>query len=136
VPHFVVIYAHPALGLVAVALVVRAAFLGLRSRQRDRHAGEYRAQHRALTPWAYVLVLVSWLGGLATVRFAREDMELAASGHFQAGSAVVTLLTAAALLSRWIGVDDRARRVHPWVGAAAALLAAVQVFLGLQLVSR
>jgi len=45
----------------------------------------------------------------------------------------VALLTLAALLSRRVPDDPRARLLHPLVGATAVLLAGVQVFLGLQI---
>jgi hypothetical protein len=60
-------------------------------------------------------------------------MELSDSGHFTAGSVIVALFTAAALVSRRVPVDARARAVHPILGAAALILSGVQVFLGLQL---
>ena len=41
--------------------------------------------------------------------------------------------TLAGVASRWIDVDPRVRRLHPVIGAAALLLAGVQVFLGLQM---
>ncbi len=79
------------------------------------------------------LVGANWAGGLATVRWVRPDLETAASGHFAVGCAILFLFTAAALVSRRVRTDARARAVHPWLGAAALVLAGVQVFLGLQL---
>jgi len=79
------------------------------------------------------LVVANWLAGLASVRLDPRGIELAASGHFQAGSGLVLLYGLAALVSRRIDVDPRARVLHPWIGAAALLLSGVQVFLGLQL---
>jgi hypothetical protein len=86
-----------------------------------------------LGPWLYACVLGNWCAGLATVWVARPEMGLAESGHFTVGSAITVLFTAAALLSRRVPVDARARAVHPILGAAALLLSGVQVFLGLQL---
>ena len=86
-----------------------------------------------VAPWVWAAALASWATGLATVHWLRDDLDAAASGHFTAGSGFVTLLTAAALVSRRIGDRTWARRVHPWLGVAAVLLGGVQVFLGLQI---
>ena len=84
-------------------------------------------------PWVYGLILATWAGGLASVWALRDDLTPAASGHFTVGTAIVVLFSAAALVSRRIAVDERARVIHPWIGAAALLLCGVQVFLGLQI---
>ena len=130
------LWAHPAAGVVTVALLLRAARLGVRGRGASGAAGRARGAHVALTPWVLGLVVLEWLGGLATVWLDRDDMELATSGHFAVGSAIALLLLIAAGVSRWIPAHDLARRVHPWLGAAAVLLAGVQVFLGLQIMPR
>jgi hypothetical protein len=124
---------HPALGFVAVGLAVRAAGLGFGARRASRSAPAARAGHRRLTPWVYGFMLVSWATGLASVELWRDDIEEAASGHYTVGCVIVALLTLAALLSRRVPDDPRARLLHPLVGATAVLLAGVQVFLGLQI---
>jgi len=129
----VVPWLHPALGLVTVALALRAAGLGLGARAPGRRGVRSRARHRAVTPWLYGLVLLNWVFGLLTVALVRSDLEPTRSTHFLVGSVVVALFTLAGLLSRRIAVDPRARAVHPWVGVAALLLSGVQVFLGLQI---
>ena len=55
--------------------------------------------------------------------------------HFVIGSAVVVVLGAAAWLSRILPENDLARRIHPLLGMLAALLASLQVFLGLPLLT-
>lgn len=124
---------HPGIGFVAVGVAVRAAGLGLRARRPGRRAPVARAAHRRVTPWLYGLMLVTWGSGLASVEWLRDDLDEAASGHYTVGCAIVALLTLAALLSRRVPTDPRARLVHPMVGAVAVLLAGVQVFLGLQI---
>ncbi|TMA57717.1 MAG: DUF4079 family protein [Deltaproteobacteria bacterium] len=126
-------WAHPAAGAVTILLAARGATLGLRGRAGRRGAEHYRARHATFMPWVYGLVLVSWAGGLASIWALRDDLAPAASGHFAVGTAIVALFSAAALVSRWIATDARARAIHPWIGAAALLLCGVQVFLGLQI---
>jgi hypothetical protein len=125
-------WAHPVLGGTAIALASYGASLGL----RGRRVAAVRRRHAALMPWVYGLMLLSWAGGLATVWAVREDLEVAASGHFTVGSGIIALFTLGALLSRRVPVDPWARRLHPWVGALALLLSGVQVFLGLEIMSR
>ena len=123
---------HPLAAAATLALAAFSASLGLRGRGRHRTAEWDRRRHARLGPWVWSLVAANWAGGLATVRFARPDLETAASGHFAVGSAILVLFTAAALVSRRVPTDAWARAVHPWLGAAALLLSGVQVFLGLQ----
>jgi len=128
-----VLWLHPVLGLATVALALRTASLALRGRSGGRAAAALRARHRRLGPWVLGLVLVNWLAGLGSVWLDPRAPDLATSGHFRVGSALVVLFTLAALVSRRIDRDPRARAVHPWIGATALLLSGVQVFLGLQL---
>jgi len=129
----VALWLHPLLGLATVALAVRAASLALRGRMPGPSAAALRARHRRLGPWVLALVVTNWLAGLGSVWLDPRSPELAASGHFRVGSALVVLYALAALVSRRIDRDPRARAVHPWIGATALLLSGVQVFLGLQL---
>jgi Protein of unknown function (DUF4079) len=132
-PPRAVLYVHPLVGLVTVGLGVYAASLGLRSRTRSIAAEELRRRHARIGPWLWALVVTNWLAGLGTMWLRREDVEVAASGHFTLGSVIAALFTAAALVSRRIPTDDRARTIHPLIGATAVVLSGVQVFLGLQL---
>jgi hypothetical protein len=127
----VVPWLHPATGLLAVALLVKAARRGLALRSGplpSRHV-----PHPRLAFFAWLFVLANWLLGLLTVRFFRPELDLAASTHFKAGTALLGLLTLAGVLSLWIYADPRVRRLHPVIGAVALLVAGVQVFLGLQM---
>jgi nitrate reductase gamma subunit len=126
----VVPWFHPLCGLVTVALLFRAAQRGLALRRgvvHDRHL-----EHPTLAFLAWLLVVVNWVLGLATVWLVRDDLEVAASTHFQAGTGLLGVLTLTGLVSLWIA-DPRVRRIHPMLGAVALLLAGVQVFLGLQM---
>jgi hypothetical protein len=127
---------HPLAAAVTLALALRGAALGLGGRGVGTRAARDRAAHAALMPWVYGLMFANWVGGLGSVAWLRDDLDLATSGHFLLGSAIMALMTAAALLSRRVAVDARARLIHPWIGAAALLCCGVQVFLGLQLLAR
>ena len=128
-----VAYLHPVVGLAAIALAAWTAGLGLRARSRRPGADAARARHAGIGPWLYGIFLFDWAAGLATVRWGRQNIEEAASGHFALGTIIVLLLTAAALVSRRVPTDPRARAIHPLLGATALLLCALQVLLGLQL---
>jgi uncharacterized protein DUF4079 len=128
----VVPWLHPALGLAAVAVLVQAARRGLAVRRRTPRAGR-ELPHPELARRAWWLVLGNWVLGLLTVWKYRPELDVATSTHFKAGTAVLVLLTLAGVASRWIDADPRVRRLHPVIGAAALLLAGVQVFLGLQM---
>ncbi len=80
----------------------------------------------------YGLALASWAAGFVSTWLLRHDLELAQSPHFRIGVALVAALTGGALTSRWIN-HTLVRTIHPWFGAAAMLLAAAQVFFGLQI---
>jgi len=123
-------YLHPLAGIAQIALAAWQASLGLRARAGRAPA---RARHAALGPWLLATFVLNWAAGLASVRWGRQDIEEAATRHLAVGSTIVVTLAAAAILSRWVPVDARARTVHPLLGGAALLLCAVQVFLGLQL---
>ena len=127
----VVPWLHPATGLLAVAVLVQAARRGLAVRSGSPRRA--RVAHPRLAFFAWLFVLANWLLGLLTVRLYRPELDLAASTHFKAGTALLGLLTLAGVLSFWIFADPRVRRLHPVIGAAALLVAGVQVFLGLQM---
>ena len=129
----VVLWLHPATGLVSVLLLARAAAFGLGIRRGGPRALEQRASHVTLARRVWWLVAVNWLLGLGTVWAYRPELDVAASTHFTAGTGVLLVLSAARLVSRRIPRDPWARTWHPLLGAVALLLAGVQVFLGLQL---
>src|SRR5437867_359907 len=132
-PRTLALYLHPVAALTTIALGGYAASLGVRSRMASPGAEAARRRHAAIGPWLYAAVLLNWFAGLATVRWLRPELDAATSGHFIVGSALVAAFTAAALVSRRVRADPRARTIHPLLGAAALLLSGVQIFLGLQL---
>ena len=126
-------YLHPVAALVAIAVAAWNASLGLRARSGRADAGAARARHARIGPWLWAAFALNWVGGLATVRFGRQNIEEAATGHLALGSIILALLTAGALLSRRVPTDTRARLWHPILGGTALMLCALQVILGLQL---
>ena len=129
----VVPWFHPALGLLAVAVLVRAAQRGLALRNPGPGPRPRHLPHPNVAAAAWLLVGGNWILGLLTVRFFRPELTVAESTHFQAGTALLVVLSMAGLASLWIHRDPRVRRIHPAIGAVALLLAGVQVFLGLQM---
>jgi hypothetical protein len=128
----VLAYAHPVTAALIIALLAYVGSLGLRARNDRRQARVLLQRHAWLAPLMYGLVLVSWLAGFLSTWLLRHDLDLAASTHFRIGSAIVIALSCGALTSRWM-TRPQIRALHPWFGAAAMLLAAAQIFFGLQI---
>ena len=125
-------YIHPVAGGLSLALLVYVGSLGLRARNDRRHAAALLARHSRLAPYMYLLILISWAGGFLSTWLLRHDLELGTSTHLRIGVALVAALTGGWLTSRWMQRRE-VRALHPWLGAAAMLLAAAQVFFGLQI---
>jgi len=125
-------YAHPIAAGVATLLLFYLGSLALRARNDRRRARSLLAQHARLAWPVYWLILISWVGGLLSTWWLRRDLELGASAHLRIGLALVAILTASAVTSRWLQTT-RWRDIHPWLGVVALLLAAAQVFFGLQI---
>ncbi len=125
-------YVHPVAGALIVAVLGYVGSLGLRARNDRRHARQYLQRHARLGPIMYTLMLLTWSGGVLSTWLVRRDLDLAASTHFRIGVAIVLALTASWLTSRAMRRTE-IRALHPWLGAAAMLLAAAQVFFGLQI---
>ena len=136
VSNSLVLYVHPILALVAVAGLVYAGQLGLRSRQVRRGGAVLLQRHARIAPYVYGLVLLNWALGALSVWLRRGDLDFAESGHFKVGCYLVAVLTVAWLLSRWIDRIPNGRTIHPLLGALAVLLAGFQVFLGLQIMPK
>jgi hypothetical protein len=125
-------YIHPIASALIVALLAYVGSLGLCARSDRRHARRYLGPHARLGPIMYAWILVNWVGGVLSTWLLRPDLELAASPHFRIGVAILLTLSGGFLSSRWM-YRAAVRGVHPWLGAAAMLLAAAQVFFGLQI---
>jgi hypothetical protein len=128
------VYIHPIFGATVLALLVYVASLGLRLRTVRRGRAELAARHARLAPWAYAGVLLSWVAGLLSTWFLREDLDASSTFHFRVGLLIAVLLTGSALTARWLSRGNKAaRELHPWLGAIAALLAAAQAVTGLRI---
>jgi hypothetical protein len=128
----VLAYIHPITAGLALALLAYVGSLGLRARSDRRHARQHLMRHAQLAPWMHGLVVASWAVGAVSTWLLRRDLELAASAHFRIGVALALTLSGGALSARWMHRAE-IRAIHPWFGAAAMLLAAAQVFFGLQI---
>jgi hypothetical protein len=125
-------YVHPLTAALILLLTAYVAALGIRARNDRRRAPELLQRHAQLAPWAYALIVASWLFGVGTTWWLRPELELGDSQHFRVGMALVAAFSASALSSRWMRLP-LVRSIHPWFGVAGVLLIAVQIFFGLQI---
>ena len=125
-------YVHPLAAGLTVVLLGYVGSLGLRARNDRRLRRQLLARHARLAPIMFGFALASWAAGFLSTWLLRHDLELAGSAHFRIGIALLIALTCGALSSRWMR-QPTVRALHPWFGAAALLLAAAQVFFGLQI---
>lgn len=126
-------YLHPILGAASLLLLVYVASLGFRMRTVRRGRAALGALHARLAPIAYVAVLASWLIGAGSTLWLRSDLSFASTLHFRTGLAMAALLTGSALTARSMRFgSSAAREIHPWLGAAAVLLAAAHAATGLR----
>lgn len=127
-------YLHPFSGAAVLGLLVYVGSLGLKLRTARRDRTALAARHARWARVTYIAVLLSWLAGVASVLFGRDDLTLAASLHFRSGTALALFLTGSALTARaMLRGSANARDWHPWLGAAAVLLAAGHAATGLRL---
>ena len=125
-------YLHPVIAALTVALLGYVGSLGLRARNDRRRRREYLRRHARLAPYAGAAALVTWMAGVLSTWLLRPELELGASTHMRIGALLVLTLSAGAASSRRM-THPLIRAVHPWLGATALLLAAAQVFFGLQI---
>ncbi|MFI5395522.1 MAG: DUF4079 family protein [Candidatus Binatia bacterium] len=125
-------YVHPVAAGFTLALFGYVGSLGFRARSDPRRARQHLERHARLAPIMFGLVLASWIAGFLSAWQLRSDLELAASVHFRIGVLIILVLSGGMLTSRWMHRPEM-RVIHPWFGAVAMLLAAAQVFFGLQI---
>jgi len=125
-------YVHPIVGTLVLALLAYVASLGARSLNDPRNAAAWRARHARFAPWAAVAVFATGLLGLLTTWLLRPKLHVGESGHFRVVTALLVLISASALSSRWMA-RATVRAVHPWFGVAGLLIAAAVFFFGLQI---
>lgn len=127
-------YLHPIFGGAVVLMLAYAASLGLRMRAQPRERARLAAWHARVAAVTYWLMLASWISGMASTIWLRNDLGAAESLHFRLGSAIVLLLSGSALTARWMTRGaPQLRDLHPWLGVAAALLAAAHTVAGLRI---
>ena len=124
-------FLHPIVALASLAFMAYVASLGLRSRGRTEQ--HLRPRHARLAACAYGLMLSNLGGGALSTWYLRPDLVLASSAHLRIGMMIVALLSVAALLSRWIGANEKARFLHPILGLLALVLSGLQLFFGMPL---
>lgn len=127
----VIAFLHPVVALASLAFLAYVASLGLRS--RERLEAHLRPRHARLAAWAYGLMIVNVVGGLASTWWLRPDLDARGPMHLRLGLAVVAVMSVAALLSRRVASDETARLLHPLLGLLALLLSGLQVFFGMPL---
>jgi hypothetical protein len=125
-------YVHPFVAALTIALLGHVGSLALRARSDRRKARQFLARHARLARILYGMILAVWASGVVCTWVLRRDLVLMESGHFRLGSALVVVLSGSAISSHWM-TKSSIRAVHPWLGAAAMLMAAAQVFFGLQI---
>ena len=130
----IAVWVHPLAALVTSALAFHGAQLALRARRLGPRGATLMRRHRALMPWVLGLIVADFVGGLVSAWLWRDPEDLARSGHYTVGVVVLVLFSLAGIVGLRIARTPRLRAVHPWIGAAALLASAIQIFLGLQIV--
>lgn len=125
-------YVHPVFGALVLALLGYLASLAARSRSDRRRSREFLALHARLGPLVAFAVIGTAAAGIVTTWLLRPNLELFASGHFRVAAALLTLVSASLVSSRWMHLAA-VRAVHPWFGAASLLVAVAVLFFGLQI---
>ncbi len=127
------VYLHPILGILSVALMCWLALVGLRSRHRARYAGSARATHRRYTPWALALWWLTLVAGWGSTLWLRDDLTPASTWHFRVAWVAIVSFTAAGALTLLPPRARWTRRVHPILGLAAVACALTLAVLGMNL---
>jgi len=126
------VYVHPILGMLTVALVSWLALHGLRSRHPAPYAVASRRLHGRWALWVLGLWTITLATGLASTALLRDDLPAAASVHFVVACVGFAVFVAAWQLSHRFR-QPWARRVHPWLGLAGLATAVALAVLGMRL---
>jgi len=127
-----VIYVHPVLGALSIALLIWVGLQGLRARHSKPYAGPARQRHARWVPWIFGAIVASLLTGMASALWLRDDLAVAASWHFWLGLITVGALGLNASLW-WLENGEQAAFMHRWLGLVVLFLAFIQGSLGLGL---
>jgi len=130
---------HAALNLVVMFLFWYQAFLGFRIRKARKAGGlnpTSLKRHRKTGPVLALLAVAGYLGG-AVLGYLDNGRLLKYPLHFLNGTAIVMLIIATVVISRSIAVKDtRLRTLHMTLGLLLLCLYALQVFLGMGIISQ
>jgi hypothetical protein len=130
---------HAALNLLVMFLFWYQAFLGFRIRKARKAGGlnpKSLKRHRKTGPVLALLAVAGYLGG-AVLGYLDNGRLLNYPLHFLNGTAIVMLIIATVVISRSIAVKDtRFRTLHMTLGLLLLCLYALQVFLGIGIISQ
>ena len=127
------VYVHPVLGVLTVALMLLLGMQGLRSTHRAAYAVGARRGHRRLSWWVFGLGLVTLTLGFATTALLREDLDVAGTMHMLAALGFVALMAANAVLSQRFVAWSSARAAHKVVGLLLMASGVAVALLGMRL---
>jgi hypothetical protein len=126
-------FVHPAIGALTILFSAWIMTRGLVARQGVKESTKARRFHKKWAPWAFAGMVLSGITGLLSTLLLRPDLTLGETWHLVLGLTSIGLMGAAGLLTRSFTRDPRLRTVHPWIGVAAVVVAAVQGIVGIEL---
>lgn len=127
------IYLHPILGGVAVALMLWLGTQGIRARHPRAYAPAARKRHRTVGKTSMILVVLAAVLGTASVYFLRSDLELSRSFHFWMGWTAALTMAGLAWTGPQIHRDPDSKRLHPLMGWTALVVGVLTATLGMGL---
>ncbi len=127
------VYLHPILGAITVALAVFLGMQGLRSTHRAPYARGARRLHGRLAWGVYAVCVLALALGIGSTAWLRDDLDPATTLHFPAAVGLVGLMTVSAVTAKRLRAWSAAPRVHKWIGVALMAVAAAVAVLGMRL---
>ncbi len=106
---------------------------GLVAGRGGKPATKARRVHKRWAPWAYWGMLLAAALGTATTWFLRADLDTGDTLHFWLGWFATGLMGTAWLAIRYRKGRPWLRKVHPWLGGIAVVIALVQMMLGFEM---